>query len=112
MFLELDLLHSLHRKIDFLVKLTMNLRREIKMADDKITALEEEVASIDTVVGSVETLVTNLVAELTAAKGSDERVQAVIDKLEANKTRLGIVVAANTAADPEVPPEEPIPTLP
>jgi len=107
------LLRTLHYKVDFLHTQLVNIQMELKMAADKLSALEADVADTDTVVGSIETLVTNLVAELSAAQGSpdsDARIQAVIDKLDANKSRLAALVTANTPADPGTPVPPPVDT--
>ena len=103
----------LHNKVDYALTKIGRIQRELKMADEKIAALEAEIAENTTVVGSVETLVTNLVAELTLAKGNDERIQAVIDKLDADGKRLALLVTANTPVDEGEPPPPPVePTTP
>ena len=106
------LLRGLHYKTDFLHAQLVNIQRELKMVDDKLSVLEADIADTDTVVGSIETLVTNLVAELTLAKGDDDRIQAVIDKLDANKSRLAALVTANTPADPGTPVPPPVEPTP
>jgi hypothetical protein len=104
------LLRTLHYKVDVIVHQLSHIQRELEMAEDKLATLEQSVADNDTVVGSIETLVTNLVAELTAAQGSpnsDVRIQTIIDKLGADKTRLATLVTANTPVDTGEPPPPP-----
>ncbi|HEY2212314.1 MAG TPA: hypothetical protein VGH62_11990 [Bradyrhizobium sp.] len=110
-----DLLCSLHGKVDIVINQLAHIKRELHMAADKLATLEQDVADNDTVVGSIETLVNNLVTQLAAAQASpdsDARIQAIIDKLGADKTRLAALVTANTPADTgqTPPPATPPPT--
>jgi hypothetical protein len=104
------LLRDLSRKAEIIIAQIMRIQRELKM--DKVSVLEQEVSDIDTVIGSVETLVTNLVAELNATNGDPNRVQAVIDRIDANKTRLAQLVAINTPSQTELPADGVTPPVP
>jgi hypothetical protein len=103
---QLQLIFPVLRKITNSEKVIMSVLDEI----------EAEVASNTSVVGSVEILVQNMTAKIQeqtdalAAAGVDTtRMQAVLDAIKANDTRLGALVTANTQAPPE-PVPEPTPT--
>ena len=103
---QLQLIFPVLRKITNSEKVIMSVLDEI----------EAEVASNTSVVGSVETLVQNMTAKIQeqtdalAAAGVDTtRMQAVLDAIKSNDTRLGALVTANTPAPPE-PVPEPTPT--
>lgn len=90
----------IERKLDTTISLLHEvLRRESVMAGT-LADIERDVEDESTVIGSVEVMVTNILAELKAAVAANDpvRLQAIFDKIEANKTRLGALVASNTAA--------------
>lgn len=74
-------------------------KMEIVMA--KVEDLEAEVAEESTVIGSVETLVGNLIEQIKSAGTDPAKLDAVLSSLQANKARLGALVAANTPANAE-----------
>ncbi len=79
------------------------------IADD----LEKEVAAQTTVEAGVEKLVANLAAAAAAAAPNNARLQAVLDTMTANDTRLAALVVANTPAPPiPVPPVTTPPATP
>jgi hypothetical protein len=99
---QLQLIFPVLRKITNSEKVIMSVLDEI----------EAEVASNTSVVGSVEILVQNMTAKIQeqtdglAAAGVDTtRMQAVLDAIKSNDTRLGALVNTNTPAPPEPVPE-------
>lgn len=70
----------------------------------QIDDLEAELARNTSVDESVLALITNLLAQIEAAKTDPARIQAVIDKFRANDDSLAAAVAANTPAAPPAAP--------
>lgn len=90
-------------------KLRSLLRLSIRSAENQekmmaqIDDLEAELARNTSVDESVLALITNLLAQIEAAKTDPARIQAVIDKFRANDDSLAAAVAANTPAAPPAP---------
>ncbi len=93
------------------------LLQTISLKESQIMAitddLEKEVAAQTTVEAGVEKLVANLAAAAAAAAPDNARLQAVLDTMTANDTRLAALVVANTPAPPiPVPPVTTPPATP
>jgi hypothetical protein len=89
---------DLHRKVDALAKILLNIQQGVQSMTAAMQALMDEVASMKTVVDSVVALIDGLIDQLKNAN-TDEEIQAVITELEAQKQTLAAKVPVNTPAE-------------
>lgn len=95
-----DQLTRMEAKLRSLMRIAIFSADKLEKIMAQIDDLEAELARNTSVDQSVLALITDLLAQVEAAKTDPVRIQAVIDKFRANDDSLAAAVAANTPAAP------------
>jgi ABC-type molybdenum transport system ATPase subunit/photorepair protein PhrA len=89
------------KNLVLIVRLFMNIKKEIRIMSQQMQNLTREVEENTTVVSSAIALIEGLAEEIRANATDQEALQALADRLDASGQSLADAVAANTRAADE-----------
>lgn len=93
--------------VSFIVFNVVAIAIGVYIMSEALNNLSEKVAAIVTVVDSAISLINEIAGQVRECAATPEALNALAADLESRAEALGLAIAANTAADGEVEPEEP-----